>query len=144
MAKINKALFWSLFAAGGTVTAFVFPVLALIVLIAAYGNPPEIMAYDQMRGLLANWFGKLVAFGIVSLALWHAVHRGPWPLAVDISQFLDWASCSARACPRLTTSSKIAIVYTNASFHMLTDKQAMNFMGIGGLSIPKGVWQQHD
>lgn len=75
MAKINKALFWSLFAAGGTVTAFVFPVLALIVLIAAYGNPPEIMAYDQMRGLLANWFGKLVAFGIVSLALWHAVHR---------------------------------------------------------------------
>jgi fumarate reductase subunit D len=75
MGKINKALFWSLFAAGGTVTAFVFPVLVLIVLIAAYGNPPAIMGYEQMHSLLANWLGKLVAFGIVSLALWHAAHR---------------------------------------------------------------------
>ena len=75
MAKVNKALFWSLFAAGGTVTAFVFPVLALIALIAAQGGMPDIMGFEQMRGLLANWFGKLVAFGIVSLALWHAAHR---------------------------------------------------------------------
>jgi len=75
MAKVNKALFWSLFAAGGTLTAFVFPVLALITLITAYGNPPEIMAFEQMQGLLANWFGKLVAFGTVSLGLWHAAHR---------------------------------------------------------------------
>jgi fumarate reductase subunit D len=75
MAKINKALFWSLFAAGGTLTAFVFPVLALIVLLAAYGSPPEIMGYEQMQGLLSNWLAKLVAFGTVSLALWHAAHR---------------------------------------------------------------------
>lgn len=75
MAKINKALFWSLFAAGGTLTAFVFPVLVLIVLIAAHGNPPAVMSFEQMQGLLANWFGKLVAFGTVALALWHAAHR---------------------------------------------------------------------
>jgi len=75
MAKVNKALFWSLFAAGGTLTAFLFPVLALIVLIAANGTPPEIMGFEQMKGLLGNWLGKLVAFGIVSLALWHAAHR---------------------------------------------------------------------
>lgn len=75
MAKVNKALFWSLFAAGGTLTAFVFPVLALITLLAAYGNPPDIMAFDQMHGLLSNWIAKLVAFGTVSLALWHAAHR---------------------------------------------------------------------
>ena len=67
----------------------------------------------------------------------HAVHRGPWPLAVDVSQSLGWGSSCARACPCLTTSSKIAIVYADASFHMLTDKQAMNFMGLGALSIPK-------
>ncbi len=75
MAKVNKALFWSLFAAGGTLTAFVFPVLALITLFAAHGNTPEIMGFEQMQGLLANWFGKLAAFGTVSLALWHAAHR---------------------------------------------------------------------
>lgn len=80
MAKINKALFWSLFAAGGTITAFVFPVLALIILLAAYGSlpeasPPAIMGFEQIHGLLSNWFAKLVAWGIVSLALWHAAHR---------------------------------------------------------------------
>lgn len=75
MAKINKALFWSLFAAGGTLTAFVFPALALIVLFAAYGRPPEMMGFDQMHGLLTNWLAKLIAFGTVALALWHAAHR---------------------------------------------------------------------
>jgi len=75
MAKVNKALFWSLFAAGGTLTAFVFPVLALITLITAHGYLPEIVGFEQMQGLLANWIGKLAAFGTVSLALWHAVHR---------------------------------------------------------------------
>jgi fumarate reductase subunit D len=75
MAKINKALFWSLFAAGGTVTAFVFPVMALIVLMTASGNAPDVMSFAQMKGVLASWIGKLVAFGIVSLGLWHAAHR---------------------------------------------------------------------
>jgi fumarate reductase subunit D len=75
MAKINKALFWSLFAAGGTLTAFVFPVLGLIVLLAAYGSPPEVMAYEQMQALFSNWLVKLAAFGTLALALWHAAHR---------------------------------------------------------------------
>lgn len=74
MAKINKAFYWSLFAAGGTVTAFVFPVLALIVLIAASGNT-EVMSFGQMQALLGSWIGKLMVLGIVSLALWHAAHR---------------------------------------------------------------------
>jgi len=75
MARINKALFWSLFAAGGTLTAFVFPVLALIVLLAAYGSPPDVMSFDQLHGLLSNWLFKLIVFGTIALALWHAAHR---------------------------------------------------------------------
>jgi fumarate reductase subunit D len=75
MAKVNKAFFWSLFAAGGTLTAFVFPVLVLIVLLAAHGNPPEIMGFEQMQRLLSNWLVKIAAFGTVALALWHAAHR---------------------------------------------------------------------
>jgi fumarate reductase subunit D len=35
MAKSNKPIFWGLFAAGGTVTAFVTPALVLITLFAA-------------------------------------------------------------------------------------------------------------
>jgi len=75
MAKINKAFFWSLFAAGGTLTAFVFPVLVLIVLLSAHGNPPEIMGFEQMQRLLSNWLVKIAALGTVALALWHAAHR---------------------------------------------------------------------
>jgi len=76
MFGINKAFFWSLFAAGGTLTAFLFPVLALLILLAAFGNPPEVMAsYEQIHGLLSNWFMKLVLFGTITLALWHAGHR---------------------------------------------------------------------
>ena len=61
MAKVNKALFWSLFAAGGTVTAFVFPVLILIVLMAAHGSPPEIMGFEQIHGILGNWLGVIAS-----------------------------------------------------------------------------------
>jgi len=75
MARVNKALFWSLFAAGGTLTAFVFPALAVVVLFTAYGHPPDIMAFEQIHGLLSNWLVKLAAFGTVALALWHAAHR---------------------------------------------------------------------
>jgi fumarate reductase subunit D len=76
MGKINKALFWSLFAAGGTVTAFVFPVLAYLVLRASYPDDmPHIMGYEQLHALLSHWLAKLVAFGIVSLGFWHAAHR---------------------------------------------------------------------
>lgn len=77
MLKKLKAVFWSLFAAGGTLTAFLFPALALLFLMTAYGNPPSIMEYDQLHGLLSNWIAKLVAFGTISLALWHAAHRLP-------------------------------------------------------------------
>ncbi len=75
MFGINKAFFWSLFAAGGTLTAFLFPVVALVLLIAALGGAPDIMTFEQMEGMLSNWFMKLVMFGTITLALWHAGHR---------------------------------------------------------------------
>jgi fumarate reductase subunit D len=76
MGKINKALFWSLFAAGGTVTAFVFPVVALLVVMTCYpAHTPQIMGYEQLHALLSHWLAKLVAFGIISLGFWHAAHR---------------------------------------------------------------------
>lgn len=75
MFGINKAFFWSLFAAGGTLTAFLFPVVALVLLIAAFGGTPDIMTFEQMEGMLSNWFMKLVMFGTIALALWHAGHR---------------------------------------------------------------------
>ena len=75
MAKSNKPFFWGLFAAGGTVTAFVTPVLVLITLFAAMRFSPALFTYEYLHAFAANWLGKLVIFGIILLSLWHAAHR---------------------------------------------------------------------
>lgn len=75
MAKSNKPIFWSLFAAGGTLAAFVAPVLAVLFLMTALGHPPALFGYAQMHAFVAGWLGKLVLFGVITLFLWHAAHR---------------------------------------------------------------------
>ncbi len=75
MAKSNKPIFWSLFAAGGTLAAFLAPALALIFLLAALGHPPGLLSYERMQAFAAGWFGKLCLQGIITLFLWHAAHR---------------------------------------------------------------------
>jgi fumarate reductase subunit D len=75
MAKSNKPLVWGPFAAGGTLAAFLMPVLILLTLLAALGWMPDILTYQGLHGFAASWFGKLALFGVVSLSLWHAAHR---------------------------------------------------------------------
>jgi len=75
MAKSNKPIFWSLFAAGGTLAAFLAPVLALVLLFAAFGHPPAGLSYEHMHAFAAHWFGKLCLLGVITLFLWHAAHR---------------------------------------------------------------------
>lgn len=75
MAKSNKPIFWSLFAAGGTLAAFLAPVLALLFLLTALGYTPELFSYANMHAFAAHWFGKLFLFGVITLFLWHAAHR---------------------------------------------------------------------
>lgn len=75
MAKSNKPIVWGLFAAGGTLTAFVTPVLVLLTLLAALGHAPSLLSYGSLHAFAANWIGKVVLFGIIFLSLWHAAHR---------------------------------------------------------------------
>ena len=75
MAKSNKPIVWGLFAAGGTVTAFVMPALMAVTLLAALGSPPPVLAYEELRAVAAHWAGKAALFGIITLSLWHAAHR---------------------------------------------------------------------
>lgn len=75
MAKSNKPIFWSLFAAGGTLAAFLAPVLVLLFLLAALGYAPSLLSYTQLHAFAAHWFGKLFLWGVISLFLWHAAHR---------------------------------------------------------------------
>ncbi len=75
MAKSNKPIVWGPFAAGGTLTAFLTPVLVLLFLLAALGHPPGLLGYDQLHAFAAHWLGKVFLLAVIVLFLWHAAHR---------------------------------------------------------------------
>ena len=76
MAISHKAPFWFLFAAGGTIVAFVLPIMIFMTGLApALGIFSDAWSYEGMRSFVEGWFVKLVLFGIITLAAWHAAHR---------------------------------------------------------------------
>ena len=75
MAKSNKPIIWGPFAAGGTLTALLMPVLILLTLLVALGHTPPGMSYDALLAFGSSWLGKLAIFGVVALSLWSSAHR---------------------------------------------------------------------
>jgi fumarate reductase subunit D len=75
MAKSNKPIVWSLFAAGGTLAALLAPALVLLFLLLALGRAPAVFAYAQAQAFAAHWAGKAFLFVVIALFLWHAAHR---------------------------------------------------------------------
>ena len=75
MAKSNKPIIWGTFAAGGTVAAFVAPILILLFLLAATGHVPPGLDYVKLHAVVAHWFGKVVTFVVIFLLLWSQAHR---------------------------------------------------------------------
>jgi fumarate reductase subunit D len=75
MAIAKKSVVWGLFAAGGTVSSFLFPVLIALFLMVALGATPEGLQYEKIHAFSASWLGKACLFIVISLSLWHAAHR---------------------------------------------------------------------
>lgn len=77
MSRSHEPVFWSLFGAGGMLAALVGPALVFITGIAVPLGllPAELMSYERLLAFAGHWAGKLCAFGIVALFLWHAAHR---------------------------------------------------------------------
>jgi len=75
MARSNKPMVWSLFAAGGTIAAFVLPVLMLLTIMAGYGQLPDTLGYEGMKSFASGWVGKLFLLVVIVPCLWHAAHR---------------------------------------------------------------------
>jgi fumarate reductase subunit D len=73
----NKPIIWGLFAAGGTVAAFVLPVLILITCLAVPLDllSTEALSYAHLIELMQHPLSKLVTFGVLFLVIWHAAHR---------------------------------------------------------------------
>jgi len=78
MKRSHEPIFWSLFGAGGVLSALVAPILILITgIIAPIGvwMPPQALDYPRVLAFAQNGFGKLLLLAVISLFLFHAVHR---------------------------------------------------------------------
>ncbi len=77
MARSNKAVVWALFAAGGTVAAFVLPaiIFSLTLGVALGWIPLETLSYERTVASLQSPLAKLAVCAVAVLILWHAAHR---------------------------------------------------------------------
>lgn len=71
MAKSNEPIVWAPFFAGAGLSALLMPVVIIIVLFASYSGPE----YFDLRALINHWLVRLILFFLISLSLFHAVHR---------------------------------------------------------------------
>src|SRR5688572_20924210 len=78
MKRSHEPIFWSLFGAGGVLSALIAPILILITgIITPIGvwMPPQALEYSRVLGFAQHWFGKLLLLAVISLFLFHAAHR---------------------------------------------------------------------
>ena len=80
MAKSNEPIMWSLFSAGGMVTAFFVPVTIVLTSIVV---PAGWIEVENFRQLIAHLLTRLFLFVLISLALFHWAHRFRYAL-VDL------------------------------------------------------------
>jgi|SRR6056297_2409518 len=72
--KSHKPIVWGLFAAGGTIAAFLAPVLIVMTSLMPLAFT-DVLSYERVSFFVQNWLIKIVVFGVVGLQLWHAAHR---------------------------------------------------------------------
>src|SRR5258706_3490493 len=74
MKKHIEPMWWSLFGAGGAISALFLPALLFFTGIAfplGWIEP----SYDHLRSLIDHWYSRLLILGIISLSLFHWAHR---------------------------------------------------------------------
>ena len=72
MRRSNEPLFWSLFSAGGMVTALVMPAL---ILVTGFLVPAEWVEYERLEAIVTHPLGRLALFVIALLTFFHWAHR---------------------------------------------------------------------
>jgi fumarate reductase subunit D len=72
MSRSNEPIWWSLFAAGGVVGAFLTPVTLLLTGIAV---PAGLISAQGLYELIHHPIARLYLFVVISLPLFHGAHR---------------------------------------------------------------------
>lgn len=75
MADRLSPLLWTLFSVGGTVAAFLFPVLLLLTGLAFPLGWLEAPSHEAVRSLVQHPVTRLCLFPVISLPLFHWAHR---------------------------------------------------------------------
>jgi len=73
--RSNEPFLWSLFSSGGTVAAFLIPVLLFLYCLAFPLGWLEAPSYQRTRALVSHPLARLVLFVVCSLPLFHWAHR---------------------------------------------------------------------
>lgn len=75
--RSHEPIFWSLFGAGGVLTALALPGVVIITGLAwPLGlMPADALGYERAAGLAGSLLGGAFLFALISLSLWHAAHR---------------------------------------------------------------------
>jgi fumarate reductase subunit D len=72
MRRSNEPFLWSLFSAGGLVTALLTPVL---ILVSGLLVPTHHVGYGKLHDIFTNPVGRLAVFGLAFLTFFHWAHR---------------------------------------------------------------------
>ena len=78
MKRSSQPVFWLLFGAGGMLSALVGAMLVFVTGFAlplAIGFPAAASGYDAWLAFEHHWAGAGFTFMVVSLFLWHGIHR---------------------------------------------------------------------
>lgn len=78
MKRSNKPIFWSLFGAGGMLSALIGPMLVFITGIAVPAGfifRPDAMSYDAALAFVQHPAGKVALVVVIALFLFHGMHR---------------------------------------------------------------------
>lgn len=70
-----EPFWWSLFGAGGAISALFLPVLLLFFGLAIPLGWIEAPSYEHLSGLVKPVISRLLLFAIISLSLFHWAHR---------------------------------------------------------------------
>ncbi len=77
MSKSNEAFWWSLFSAGGVMSALFIPVIILVTgfLLPTTDSARAVEHYEHVSSIVGWWPVSIVLLGVISLSMFHCVHR---------------------------------------------------------------------
>src|SRR6516162_2952204 len=70
--RSSEPFYWSLFSAGGTITALLAPVLIIVV---GFLVPGDQVSFHRLHQIFTNPFGRLVVFGLAFFTFFMCAHR---------------------------------------------------------------------